>query len=209
MRFNIIIAILLIGLMLTCENDQEDTTIDPCPGWPCFQVGNEWMYETNDCCYDYTIIELACSTVTINNRHYRLIKRQEVYDLIGTFDYEYYVRTSGDTLFHSSIDGHESIVCIYGQPVGEYLNFPEGNPENPEDSTLLMVSLGNKNEYIFNDSLYDDGQAYTDYNTYYQINTAHNYKMRDKLYSKQFGLIGLSYFEHSEYLVSFKPGSVE
>jgi hypothetical protein len=38
-------VVLMVSVLVNCESDNTDPSIDPCPGWSCFKVGNEWEYQ--------------------------------------------------------------------------------------------------------------------------------------------------------------------
>jgi hypothetical protein len=69
----ILSAVLLAGVMVGCESEKVED-IDPCPGWPCFKVGNEWIYivfpiSQTQMDTGFVILK-ADSIITMNNQYY-------------------------------------------------------------------------------------------------------------------------------------------
>jgi hypothetical protein len=99
-----IVVIPLLALIVCaipcCDTDETENTIDPCPGWPAFKVGNEWEYHFHPLySQPYPIYWIADSVVLINNRNYFRIKEIDLYSWWpDTLHYRYY-RSNNDTLF--------------------------------------------------------------------------------------------------------------
>jgi hypothetical protein len=88
-------ALLLAGLVADCDKEEPEI-IDPCPGWPCFKVGNEWTYEDVGWLVQ-DVIWTADTIVKIEGRYYLRIKEYQSY--ARAYLDTIFIRTDGDSIF--------------------------------------------------------------------------------------------------------------
>jgi hypothetical protein len=128
MRFKLILMILsstlLAVVMVACDSEESNKDIDPCPGWPCFKVGNEWVYSIGlDNGYGYAHWIAEGIVKRDDGKDYLQIRQEIVHYIVQEFEVidtlnftrNASVRTEGDSVYW-----YGSVCCglrwIYNQP---------------------------------------------------------------------------------------------
>jgi hypothetical protein len=134
-------VIVFFTMQLHCTWDNNQATVDPCPGWPCFKVGHEWVYSHNTHTTSDAFFWYADSVVNIDEKSYlRIIKQYK------NSDDTIYFRSQGDSLFCKEKLSYfrsygDSINCTHYYNE-EYLRWIYGAPSQTQWWQILTNELG-------------------------------------------------------------------
>jgi hypothetical protein len=99
---NLMVLILMVAVLslFSCTSEETESQIDPCPGWSCFKVGNEWEYSLSSYVSGTYKLVVTADSVTKIDYTYYLVLNCATY-LTDTITYSRdLIRCEGDKVYY-------------------------------------------------------------------------------------------------------------
>jgi len=131
----LLVSIALLVAISTCNSEEPKESIDPCPGWPAFKVGNRWIYKFESIkmpiYYFVTDTIIADTVVYLNGKAYLRMKytSKEIQP--------YFIRCHDDSIFMTTIGENEYLRWDFNAKKGDKWLIKNGLLKSDYDDSCL------------------------------------------------------------------------